>query len=352
MFILSIESSCDESAIALVEAKGDLSKPIFKIHENRIASQINIHREFGGVVPNIAKREHEINLPILLKEVSKNKLSKKIDLISVTSGPGLEPALWSGIEFAKKLSKEIDIPLVGANHLKGHLWSFLLSNPKSLNKFFPAIALVVSGGHTLLIKMDDLAHYKKIGETQDDAAGEALDKAARLLNLPYPGGPEIERVALTGNKNFIDFPRPMLHQKNYNFSFSGLKTSLLYHLKNAHKADWKDFNSGRNPIHLSPEVLKDTAASFQAAVVDSLVTKTLRATKDYQANSIVISGGVAANLSLRNELIKICKENKLYFSAPEGIYNTDNAAMIAVSTYIDYLRNKKTPLKANGNLNL
>jgi N6-L-threonylcarbamoyladenine synthase len=254
MRILSIETSCDETAVALVEAKGGLKNLQFKILKNLVASQIKIHRPFGGVVPNLAKREHAKNLPILFNKLKTKNLKLKADLIAVTVGPGLEPCLWTGINFAKELYSKLKthnskLELIGVSHLEGHLYSFLLSqktaNPKSQilnpkqktlefrisNLEFPAISLLVSGGHTILLLMKDLTYYKKLGETRDDAVGECFDKVARLLGLVYPGGPEIEKLAKHGNPDVINFPRPMINQKNYDFSFSGLKTAVLYYLK-------------------------------------------------------------------------------------------------------------------------
>ena len=373
MKILAVETSCDETAIALVEMKGNFliknrsASRRIKILKNLVASQIKIHRPFGGVVPNLAKREHAKNLPKLLGEILgifnfqfsifkqipnfKSQILNSIDLICVTVGPGLEPALWTGINFAKEIHKEIkklgnkEIKLIGISHLEGHLYSFLLNqktiNPKSkiLNpkQVFPAIALIVSGGHTILIRMDSLVKYKKIGETRDDAVGEAFDKVARLLGLPYPGGPEIEKLAKKGNPIAIDFPRPMLNQKNYDFSFSGLKTAVLYYLR-----DNEDFKK------------ENISASFQQAAFDVLISKTLRAAKEFNAKSIMISGGVAVNKTLRKEF-KLKIENfklKIDFLAPPKNFCADNAAMIAVAGYINHLQKKKRRLTANGNLNI
>ena len=229
MKILAIETSCDETGIALLEASGTAHAPRIRVIENLVTTQIPIHREFGGVVPNLAKREHLKNLPTLFAQLRARHPRLKFDLIAVTVGPGLEPALWTGITFAQALAKEYDVPLIGANHLEGHLYSFLLSSKKAV--YIPAIALIVSGGHTILLKLDSFLKWKHLGETRDDAAGEAFDKVARLLGLQYPGGPEIERLARTGNPDAIAFPRPMLADKNYDFSFSGLKTSVLYYMR-------------------------------------------------------------------------------------------------------------------------
>ncbi|MFA5099107.1 MAG: tRNA (adenosine(37)-N6)-threonylcarbamoyltransferase complex transferase subunit TsaD [Candidatus Paceibacterota bacterium] len=343
MRILAIETSCDETAIALVDADGGLRAPRFKVLENLVASQITIHRPFGGVVPNLAKREHQKNLPILYKKLQTINYKQKIDLLTVTVGPGLEPALWTGINFAEELRiKNKELRIAGANHLSGHLYSFLLSQKKLDKNIFPAIALVISGGHTILLLMKDLAHYKKIGETRDDAVGECFDKVARLLKLPYPGGPEIEKLAKLGNSKAIDFPRPMLNQKNYDFSFSGLKTSVLYYLRD-HKLQTTNSKA-------------DIAASFQAAAFDSLIKKTLRAVEEFGAKSVMISGGVAANKSLRKafnkQLITYNKQQKDKVKLFVTKFPTDNAAMIAAGAYIDFLNKKKYKMIADGNLTL
>ena len=332
MRILSIETSCDETAIALIEANGGLKKPHFKILENLVSSQIKIHRPYGGVVPSLAKREHIKNLPILLKKI---KSKKSADLIAVTVGPGLEPALWTGIEFAKELAKKTGKPLAGANHLRGHLYSDLLGVDHKTQIAFPAVALIVSGGHTILLLLKSLTKWKKLGETRDDAAGEAFDKVARLLKLPYPGGPEIEKIAKIGNPRAINFPRPMIDQKNYDFSFSGLKTAILYYLRDA-----------KNPNKA------DVAASFQQAAVDVLTAKTIKAAKENKAKSIMLSGGVAANNYLVNNLKLKTEESGLNFFVPSRKFVTDNAAMVAASAYIDHLVKKKYRITAQSNLSI
>jgi N6-L-threonylcarbamoyladenine synthase len=338
MRILGIETSCDDTAVAVVEAKGGARKPQFKIVKNIISSQVEAHRPFGGVVPNIAKREHIKNLPILLKKVGS---LKSIDAIAVTVGPGLDPALWTGIEFARDLSKKIKKPLIGVNHLEGHLYSSWIKPTRQITKIeFPAIALIVSGGHTILLKMTSISKWKKLGETRDDAAGEAYDKVARMLKLPYPGGPEIERLSKKGNPKAIDFPRPMFHAKNYDFSFSGLKTSVLYYLRNL---QLKTYNL---------QLKSDIAASFQAAVIDSLSRKVERAIVAEKAKSLILSGGVASNKILRRELRKIAQKNKAQFFTPKISLNTDNAAMIAVAGYIDHLSKKKRKITSQPHLTL
>jgi N6-L-threonylcarbamoyladenine synthase len=278
---------------------------------------------------------------------------KKTEMISVTVGPGLEPALWSGIEFAKHLKKVTGKKLFAADHIKGHLYSFLLSNPRNLKGLFPMIALVVSGGHTILFLLESIDSVKKLGETRDDAAGEAFDKGARLLGLPYPGGPELEKLAQYGNAEAFDFPRPMINQKNFDFSFAGLKTALLYKLKNDNKADWKDINlravSGKHK-NLAPESRADIAASYEKAIIDCLVSKSFKAVGEYGARSVTISGGVSANSLLRQEFAREAKKRKIRFIAPEKKWSTDNASMIAVASYIESQKGIKRPLKANSAL--
>ncbi|MCL4405086.1 tRNA (adenosine(37)-N6)-threonylcarbamoyltransferase complex transferase subunit TsaD [Patescibacteria group bacterium] len=351
MKILSIETSCDETSLAVVEAKGGRTPfdlPQFRIEKSLVASQINIHRPFGGVVPNLAKREHLKNLPILYNQIfgtgNKEKtLWDKIDLIAVTVGPGLEPALWSGIEFAKELAKRNNKPLAGANHLEGHLYSFLLKraagNKLKASESFPAIALIVSGGHTILLQMDNLYRWRKIGETRDDAVGEAYDKVARLLGLEYPGGPEIEKLARLGNPKVIDFPRPMIYHRNYDFSFSGLKTSVRYYL------------ATHPGIEKKPGAKADIAASFQAAAFDVLSHKTGRAIYASGAKSLLVSGGVSINKALRRRFQKdFGREVKVYF--PHRELCNDNAAMIAAASYIRFVQGKKYRPVAQANLNM
>ena len=371
MKILAIETSCDETAISIVECSGGIKNPRFKVLAHTISSQIEIHRPFGGVVPNLAKREHLINLPLLANELTSHRANElaDIDLIAVTVGPGLEPALWTGIGFAKDLAKKYKKPLIGVNHLLGHIYSFLLPSKKKTGisndefriskKSFPAIALLVSGGHTILLKMDSLTKYKKIGETRDDAVGEAYDKAARLIGLQYPGGPEIERLAKSSKltaKSYIPFPRPMMHQKNYDFSFSGLKTAVLYYLRD---------HASELTSQRANELRANIAASFQKAATEVLVNKTMRAAREFGAKSVFLAGGVAANKDLRKELKKHAAELGAQLFSPDFKYNTDNASMIAAAAYIDYLKIKISKLKvkksgvigklkmvANGNLNL
>ncbi len=368
MKILSIETSCDETAMALVEASGGLRRPHFEVLKNIVSSQVALHAPYGGVVPNIAKREHIKNLPIIFERIQNQEYRIQHngrssarhsrfpipDAIAVTVGPGLEPALWAGIEFAKELHRKVfpKAKLVGANHMEGHLYSFLLEqkranseSPSSAkasedkqitsSKTYPAVGLVVSGGHTILLLLKSLTQWKKLGETRDDAVGEAFDKVARMLGLPYPGGPEIQKAAAKGSSEAMSFPRPMMHDKNYDFSFSGLKTSVLYYLRDHKGAS-----------------VNDVAASFQKAAVDVLVAKTARAARQYKARSVILAGGVAANASLREALAAKSRELGTNFFAPPMEFNTDNAAMIAAAAYIQLLKKKGRRMTAQSNLSL
>jgi len=428
MKILAIETSCDETAVAILECLGGLKNPCFKILSNIVLSQIKIHKEFGGVVPNLARREHQKNLvPILtqclnkggiLKSKIKNKKSKiqfknqnllnkkiqkilerelelsenllnffdkyekpNIDLIAATYGPGLEPALWVGVNFVRALSNAWQIPLIGINHLEGHIFSVFLKKNRGISKSefliskqiqnqkiqiskkikFPTLALIVSGGHTEIVLTEDWLEYKITGGTLDDAAGEAFDKAARILGLDYPGGPAISeeakqwksqknRKTITATHK-LKLPRPMINSNDFNFSFSGLKTAVLYLVNGLKK-------SGKWSEELIPQI----AYEFQEAVADVLVSKSIKATEKYSVKTFIFCGGVSANYELRERLEKEIKERfkgKVNFLMPELEFSGDNAAMIAAAAYSNYLKQKdrmKPPkiapfLKANGNLN-
>src|SRR3989339_43324 len=333
MRILSIETSCDETAISLLEAKGGLKNPSFKILHHVVSSQVKLHAPFGGVVPMLAKREHAKNLPLLLKKILPDSVKNKINLISVTIGPGLEPALWEGINFAKALAKKLQKPLLGVNHLEGHIYSNWINQKSSPE--FPAVCLIVSGGHTILALMKNTITWKILGETRDDAIGEDFDKVARMLNLPYPGGPEIEKQAKKGKPDSVIFPSPMINSKDYDFSFSGLKTAVLYYLR-----DHKNFKT------------ENVCASFQKSAFSVLIKKTLRAAKEFKAKSVLLCGGVASNKTLCALLKNESKKAKLSFFAPALKLNTDNASMIAAAAYFNFLQKKKKPLRANGNLSI
>ena len=350
MKILAIETSCDETAVALLECSGDLHNPTFKILANALVSQIDLHKEFGGVVPMLAKREHEKNLPVLvekvLKEAQINLDKPNIDLIAVTAGPGLEPALWAGIVFAQGLGAEWSLPVHAVNHMEGHIYSPLLNMQEGL--VLPALALLVSGGHTELVHIKDFGEYEVIGQTKDDAVGEAFDKVARLLGLEYPGGPKISKLAESHrSKGLIpsfELPRPMIHSKDFNFSFSGLKTSVLYRLKDQ---------------QITEEVQEEMARAFEDASVEVLINKTERALEQYGLNTLIVAGGVSANKYLRSELEKLREKNiGLHLLLPENSLTTDNAVMIGMTAYINFLKkpdlikDAQTNIRAQGNLSL
>jgi len=314
--ILAIETSCDETAAAVAEY-GD--KP-FRVLDSVVASQIKIHMATNGVVPEVAARAHIQKIsPVVKESLKKSGVDlEDIDVIAVTYGPGLAPSLLVGAEFAKGLALAESKKVLPVNHMLGHLYSALISNPKLP---LPNINLIVSGGHTHLVylatgKKGLPGKYKVIGSTVDDAAGEAFDKVAKMLGLAYPGGPSVAKAAAHGKKDYA-FPRPMLNDKNYDFSFSGLKTAVLYKIA-GEKLNVRD-----------PQVQADIAMSFENAAIDVLVKKTIRAAKEYKAKSISISGGVAANQKLRAELDKAAKKIGLPLAIPAFELCTDNASMIA-----------------------
>ncbi|MFH1225717.1 MAG: tRNA (adenosine(37)-N6)-threonylcarbamoyltransferase complex transferase subunit TsaD [bacterium] len=324
MKILGIETSCDETAAAIVEIKGGK----FKVLSNIISSQINIHRQFGGIVPEVAARNHIKNILPVIDEAIKTAKIKPADLalISVNTQPGLITSLIVGVETAKALAFSWQKPIVGVNHLEAHLSAVYLNNYKIK---YPAIGLVVSGGHTQLFLMKDQYRFQVVGQTLDDAAGECFDKAAKILKLGYPGGPVISRLAKGGNPTAFKLPRPMLNKNNYDFSFSGLKTAVLYLVK----------DKKVNP----PAGGKDVCASLEQAIVDVLIQKTIKAAGYYRVKTIILAGGVAANQQLRNQLAEAV-ENKLKgvdFQAPAIKFCTDNAAMTAVAGYFSARRRIK-----------
>lgn len=311
MRVLGIESSCDETAIAVVRGEGD----VLSVETSLVSSQIDIHKAFGGVIPEVAARRHVDVIFPLLQEAGIPRDGKGIDAIAVTSGPGLVAALRVGVELGKTLAWMWNKPLVGANHLEGHLYSTWFAEPRPS---FPTLALLVSGGHTELILMKDHGRYELLGMTRDDAAGEAFDKVAKLIGLEYPGGPKISVLANAGNPHTISFPRPMLDSDNLDFSFSGLKTAVAVYLE-AHPGTKKE----------------DLCASFQQAVVDVLVSKTLKAVAAHGPASVLLSGGVAANALLRETLARTLAHAfpDVTFHAPTRDLTTDNAAMIAAAGY-------------------
>jgi len=297
--ILAIESSCDETSAAVIS----------------ISSQ-TFHTIFGGVVPELASRAHLQTIsPIVNEALKKAEISiSEIDAFAVTSEPGLIGSLIVGSNFAKGLSIRYNKPVIPVNHIEGHIYSGSLED-NSLE--FPYISMVVSGGHTSIFYVESFNNYKVIGSTKDDASGEAFDKIAKLLGLGYPGGPVIDKLAKSGNKSAYNFPRPMINEPNYDFSFSGLKTSVRYFIH-------KQFPDG-----VPQDILPDICASAQEAIVDVLVHKAIKATLDYKAKSVIIAGGVSANSRLREKLKERCSELSLKFVAPKMSYCLDNAAMIA-----------------------
>jgi N6-L-threonylcarbamoyladenine synthase len=337
MNILGIETSCDETAASVVCGMGDK----VKVLSNVVSSQIEIHKKYGGVVPEVAAREHVLNILPVVNEALRGV--NKIDAIAVTTGPGLITSLLVGVETAKTLAYAWSLPVIAINHIEGHIYANFI-NSKSK---FPALILTVSGGHTMLILMTAHGKYKLLGETRDDAAGEAFDKASQLLNLGYPGGPEIAasaaKLQITNYKLLINkLPRPMLNSGDFDFSFSGLKTALLYEIQ-------KDKNYKKK--------ISEYAYEFQKAVAEVLVHKTIKAAIKYNCKNIMLSGGVAANVELRSQLETAVK-NKLINTKliiPEFKYCTDNAAMIATAGYFSAKRKKFTPwqkLKADSNQEL
>lgn len=391
MKILAIETSCDETAIAIAEFFGTKKRPKINVLSNIISSQVKLHAKFGGVVPNLARREHQKNLvPILLRALKKAALLKRysssnvekihnessrqartifevenilerepellkqfkkyvlplpspyIDAISVTYGPGLAPALWVGVNFAKALAYLWGKPLIPVNHMAGHLYSAFLQKGGIKNYqlsviSYPALALLVSGGHTELVLMRGHGKYKILGETLDDAAGEAFDKVARILGLGYPGGPEIAHLARRGDPKKHQLPSPMINSKDYNFSFSGLKTAVLYLLRDTPRAS-----------------KKDVAASFQKAAVDVLIAKTVRAAKEYKIKTVLLGGGVAANKLLRKRLgIEIDRSlPATTYQLPALFMTGDNALMVALAAYFSGKKRALDNVGADANVKL
>jgi len=351
--ILAIDTSCDETAVAVSYGRRILS--------NVIASQINIHKKYGGVVPYLAKRAHQQKIQAVYQEAleratrnagnvnfgaqscspSRQRVSTKIDrcrvssqiidAIAVTTGPGLAPALEVGVAFAKNLSQTLNKPLIAINHMEGHLLSSLALNSKGngpiktlASSFFPALGLLVSGGHTQLILVKKIGHYQILGETLDDAAGEALDKLAKMLKLGYPGGPIIEELAKKGRPHSIDLPIPLKYSKDLNFSFSGLKTAAMYHIQ-------------KTPVTKS--YIYNMCASFQQAIADSLTNKLNKAIGQYQPKTILLGGGVISNLYIRRQIHTAVKLFNLpiYLPCSKKLF-TDNAAMICIPAYYQYLK--------------
>ena len=311
---LGIETSCDETAAAVLRGGRELLS-------NIISTQIPLHRKFGGVVPEIASRKHIVNImPVIDEALTVAGVDlREVNQIAVTFGPGLAGALLVGLSAAKSLAYALKIPIIAVNHLEGHIFANFLSAPQLEPPF---LSLVVSGGHTALIRMIDYNGFELLGQSRDDAAGEAFDKIARVMGLPYPGGPEIDKLAKQGDATAITFPHPKV--AGYDFSFSGLKSAVLNYLNSAQmKGD--------------AIVAADVAASFQKTVVDTLAEKTLAAAEEFKLNKIVLAGGVAANSSLEKTLREACERRGLEFYYPSKILCTDNAAMIACRGYYQAL---------------
>ena len=370
MIILGIETSCDETAISVVKANGDLNKPHFEILSSSLFSQAKIHAEYGGVFPFLAKREHAKNIPHLLKKTlldanlikeKKSQLTDKIkieiksilqresdlaeelitlaenysrpniELVTFTTGPGLEPALWVGINTARALSIIWEIEIKATNHMEGHIASVLFTKETYFE--YPLLALLISGGHTELVIANRPIEYERVGSTRDDAVGEAFDKVARMLELPYPGGPEISRLAQSARDKKLDkgewsFPRPMKDSDNFDFSFSGLKTAVLYAI--------------RRHQTLGTEDKERISREFEDAVSEVLLKKTNRFISDFSINTLVVAGGVIANSHIRKEIqtleVKFPKLN-IYF--PSVSLSTDNATMICAAGYLRFLKEGK-----------
>ena len=403
MIILGIETSCDETAICIIETDESSKLPKIKILGNQLYSQIALHAQYGGVFPMMAKREHTKNLlPLLKKCLEEAKISKiknqkskideekikeilsreetlyeqftelfnlekpQIDAIAVTKGPGLEPALWVGVSFAKALSELWNIPIIPTNHMEGHIVVAPLE--KTAEKEYllknippPSIALLISGGHTQLVLMKSDSDYEIVGNTKDDAIGEAFDKVARLLGLPYPGGPQISKLADIARKNAeqtqtnaeknkspYHLPRPMLHSGDLNFSFSGIKTAVLYLVRDILQ------RQSASDQHLSANVQEEIAREFEDAVVEVIIKKTRQAVEKYNATSIIIGGGVSANKKIREDFKKLSEELNIEFMVPEFSASTDNAFMIALAGYLNIKsgKNYTSDFRAEGNLTL
>ena len=329
--ILALETSCDETAAAV-------TKNGLNILSNVIASQVDWHKKFGGVVPEIASRKHlEFINPVIEEALAEAKISlDQIDAVAATHGPGLVGGLLVGLSTAKALAYALNKPFIGVNHIAGHIYANFISNPE-INT--PVICLTISGGHTDLLYFEDLGGYEILGRTRDDAAGEAFDKIARYLNLGYPGGPVIEKKAKEGNPEAIDFPRSFSDDNNFDFSFSGLKTAVINYV---HKQKQRG-----NELNIA-----DIAASFQQAVIDSLLNKVIKAVETYDIGSVVISGGVAANSELRKQLKSELKEKDIPLYYPELKLCTDNAAMIGAVAYYQYQKKDFADLSLNADPNL
>lgn len=323
MYVLGIETSCDETSVAVVKDGREVVSLV-------ISSQIDIHKIFGGVVPEIASRKHVEVIEYVYKEaLRKASLSiNDIDLIAVTQGPGLVGALLVGLTFAKGLSMATKIPYICVNHMEGHICANFITN-KNLEP--PYLSLVVSGGHTYLIEVKDYTEYKIYGSTIDDACGESFDKVARVMGLPYPGGPKLEEKAKIGEEGSYPMPYGEVEGRPYDFTFSGLKSHTINIIHNIEQK-----------AKLTETEINNISRSFQDAIIEALSRRTLALAKELNIKKVAICGGVSANDSIKNKLNEILKANDIEFYSPDKIYSTDNAAMIASAGYFEYIKNKKT----------
>jgi N6-L-threonylcarbamoyladenine synthase len=381
MKILAIETSCDETAVSIIEASGDVNSASFTVLGDALLSQMEMHSAYGGVFPSLAKREHQKNiLPLIekaldeaymlnfesttsaaiyesfAKHFKEDNFAKEvhdfvkkfnvppIDAVAVTYGPGLEPALWVGLSVAKALAEAWKKTLIPINHMEGHILSSLVSDGKIKDVQFPVLALLISGGHTELVLMKDWLDYELVGQTLDDAVGEAFDKVARMLGLPYPGGPQISKHAeehrARGDKAMMKLPRPMLQSNTCDFSFSGLKTAVLYAL--------------RNYPEITDDIKRHVSAEFEDAVTDVLVKKTRDAIESTGARTVVVGGGVSANVEIRRRFKEEIASDSVTVAIPERKLTTDNAIMIGLAGFYRITLNKipdKT-VPATGSLSL
>lgn len=346
MRVLAIETSCDETAVSILECSGSVSGATFRVLGNALYSQADLHAQYGGVFPTLAKREHIKNLPVMYAEAMRQAGNPTVDLIAVTQGPGLEPALWTGIEYAKERGDTLGVPVFGTDHMEGHIVSGLVSQNDASSytlsaPAFPILGLLISGGHTELVLMRQWFEYELVGRTLDDAVGEAFDKVARMLDLPYPGGPRIEKLAAQasarGAVHDIVFPRPMLHDKSCNFSFSGLKTAVLYRIR-----EMKD---------LSDDDKEHIAQAFQDAAREVLVAKTKKALLETGARTLAVGGGVSASKNIRAGLEDLVRTDfpEVHLSYPTGGLHLDNSIMIGMAAYLRHAAGYPSgPLEARG----
>lgn len=336
MLILGIESSCDETAAAVVRDGREILSSV-------ISSQIELHRPYGGVVPELASREHlEKIVPVVTEALQKADVSfSDIDAIAVTQGPGLVGALLVGVTYAKALSYALKKPLIAVNHIEGHVYSVVFENPEIK---YPALALIVSGGHTNLFYVPEEGQYKVVSRTRDDAAGEAFDKVAKMIGLGYPGGPAIEKISMQGDAAKVKFTPPKISDGRPDFSFSGMKTAVSKYIRENNIEPVTDTG-------VSQEI-SDLAASFQKAVVGSLVKTMAKQSETYEPKTLIVAGGVACNILLRSEAAEVAKKLGIPVYFPSKHLSTDNAAMIAAAGYAKYCRGEFADLKVTADVTL